>query len=153
MDFPETKEEKSEEKTSEDGTVGELLGVNSPDDSEFAISLEESNPDLKVGDSFNYTLKIENSKSEAARNVEVLLALPPENAAVQKDSIMGPTKADLNASTGLLHFATIPGIAPGETVQFSIPVKTLKAGAFQAHVQILEGGAPKSKKTQETTVK
>ena len=151
--IPEENEKKTEEKASEDGTIGELLGVNSPDDSEFTISLEESKPDLKVGDSFNYTLKITNSKSEAAKNVEVFLALPPENATVQKDSITGPAKADLSPETGLLHFAAIPGIASGESVQFSIPVKTLKAGAFQAHVQILEGGSPKSKKSQETMVK
>ena len=146
-------EEKAPEKTSEDETIGDLLGVNSPDESEFAISLEESKSDLKVGDSFNYTLKIVNSKSAAVKNVEVLLALPPENASVQKDSITGPTKADLSPETGLLRFAAIPGMAPGESVQFSIPVKTLKAGTFQAHVQILEGGTPKSKKTQETAVK
>lgn len=153
LDLPKENEEKKEEKTEEDKTVGELLGVDSMSDSEFAISLEESKPDLKVGDLFDYTLKIVNSKNETAKDVVVLFALPQENAVIQKDSVKGPGKAELNEESGLLRFSAIPVMAPGETIQFTIPVKILILGAFNVRIDVLEGGKMKAKKTQDTRVK
>jgi len=148
-----TEEKKPEEKNADAETIGDLLGKDEPqENSSFTISLKESKQELKVGDLFDYTLEVVNTKNTAAKNVEILLALPPENVEVLKDSMNGSTTASVNPETGLVHF-TIPEIASGKSVQFTIPVKILKAGAFQAQVQTLEDGKPKSQKTQETTVK
>lgn len=151
--LPETKQEKTAEKTEENTTIGDLLGVNSSDNSGLTISLKESDSDLKAGDSFSYDLKIANSRSETIKKMVVLFALPTENAVIQKDSVTGPGKADLDTATGMLSFTDIPDVTPGSSVQFSIPVKTLKAGAFQAQLKILEDGTPKAEKAQETRVK
>lgn len=135
-------------------TVGAIIDEeDEQSDPSFTVTLAESQAEIHVGGTFSYTLKLINTTSEPVREIEIMLALPPENVEIQKDSMAGPTAIDVNPTTGLIKYAPIPVIKPGQTILCKVEVKAQKAGTFQAHVQLLEKGAPRSQKTRETIVK
>ena len=117
----------------------------------FTISLEESKTGVKVGEKFSYTLKLINTTSEPVKELEIWMLLPPDCAEILKESVAGPTETQLDVASGIVKYAPME-IQPGAAVTCKVEVKTLKAGTFQAHVQLLQNGKLRSQKLRETKI-
>jgi len=134
-------------------TVGTVIDSGDPEnDPSFTISVKESRESIFVGETFTYVLELINTANIPAKQLEILFAVSPENALIQKDSVAGPVQAEVDLKTGFIKYAPIPEIAPGQSITCRVRVNALKAGVFQTHVKLLENGVPKSQKTHETTI-
>ncbi len=134
-------------------TVGKVIEQeNGHGDPAFTIKLEESAKKIQVGDKFSYVLELINTSSASVKRIELLLALPPENLKILQDEVAGPTEVEVNDAMGLVKYAPISEIEPGQTVQYKVKVEAIRAGTIQAHVQLLENGAPRSQKNRETII-
>ncbi len=125
---------------------------NEHGDPAFTITLEESADKIYVGDQFSYTLKLINTSSAPVKQIELMLAFPPDTLEIQKEEVAGPTEVDVNVGAGMVKYSPISEITPGQTVQYQVKVKALQAGTIQAHAHLLENGTPRSQKTCETTI-
>lgn len=125
---------------------------NEHGDPAFTITLEESVDKIYVGDQFSYTLKLINTSSVPVKQIELMLAFPPDTLEIQKEEVAGPTEVDVNVGAGMVKYSPISEITPGQTVQYKVKVKAIQAGTIQAHAHLLENGTPRSQKTCETTI-
>ena len=84
--------------------------------------------------------------------VSIWFALPAENMEIVQKEVRGPTEAIVNIKNGLVRFASLESIAPGDSVECKVPVKTLKSGVIEARVQFLRADSPWFEKTLETQI-
>lgn len=147
---------RSDRATSEDSqvTVGNVIDSGDPQiDPSFTIAIQESPTAPLVGESFVYSLELINTTNIPVKHLEILLAISPENAEIQKESVTGPTNPKVDLKTGFVKYPPIPEIAPGQSVVCRVGVKALQAGVCQTHVKLLENGSPKTQKIHETTIR
>ncbi len=135
-------------------TVGTVIDAgDAPNDPSFTITVQESTDKPQVGESVVYTLKLINTANIPVKQLEILFAISPENAEIQKDSVEGPTNAEVDLKSGFVKYAPIPEITPGQSIVCRVGVKTLLDGVCQTHVTLLEKGVPKAQKIHETTIR
>jgi uncharacterized repeat protein (TIGR01451 family) len=127
-------------KTSDEETV--LVEAISQLD--FSI-VDEADP-IEVGAETIYQVKVVNTGSKAATNVQVAAALPPELRPVSAD---GETRGTVEGQT--IFFEPLGKLAPGAEAIFKIQATGLRTGDYTIRVQIASDDQPTPVTKEEHT--
>jgi uncharacterized repeat protein (TIGR01451 family) len=100
-----------------------------------ALALEVATPSgtLEVGKRATYQIRVRNSGTVSARNVQVVALAPAEFKVVRATGGAGEARTDAN---GRVSFPVVEEVAPGQTLTFTVEVDAAQAGdaRFKAEV-------------------
>ncbi|MDO4583882.1 MAG: hypothetical protein Q4D62_07235 [Planctomycetia bacterium] len=131
-------------------TVGSI--INELGNQPLVLELTESASEVKVGETFEFTLSVTNTTSRPVEEVGVLMALPTDLLEIQKDDVRGPTEYLADVQKGVVIFDPVKTMSAGETVLYKVVVKALGAGVIEAHAEVQEKGKATLKKQKEIRI-
>jgi uncharacterized repeat protein (TIGR01451 family) len=113
---------------------------------ELVFTVSDENDPIEVGAETTYAIRITNSGSKIATNVQLAVQLPPEMEALKSD---GPTRAQ--AANDHIAMEPVPQLRPGEELVYRLTVRGRQAGDHVIRVQVVSAESSTPVVKEEST--